>query len=268
MAIEATEAERAVGRGYEALFVPAVFAAWTRHLIDGAGVGEGAHVLDIACGSGVLARHALSRAGPAGRVVGVDPVPGMLAAAAEVAPGIEWVAGRAEALEFGDGTFDCVLSQFGMMFFEDRDAAAAEMFRVMRPGGRLAVAVWNGIGANPAYADLSGLLDEAVSRAAGDALRLPFSLGDAAGVEAPFRRAGFAAVVTETKEEEARFPDLRTMVEAELRGWLPLFGIVLDEAKIAEVLAGAEARLERYAGATGAVAFPTSAHVLTARKPD
>ena len=66
----ATPEELEAGRGYEALFVPAVFEPWTRHLIDGAGVEKGAHVLDIACGSGVLARHVLSHSGPLGRTVG------------------------------------------------------------------------------------------------------------------------------------------------------------------------------------------------------
>lgn len=67
------------GRGYERLIVPALFEVWTKHLIDGAGVREGWCVLDVACGTGVLARHALARTGPNGRVVGVDPAAGMLA---------------------------------------------------------------------------------------------------------------------------------------------------------------------------------------------
>ena len=137
----ATPEELEAGRGYEALFVPAVFEPWTRHLIDGAGVEKGAHVLDIACGSGVLARHVLSHSGLLGRTVGIDPAPGMIAAAREVEPSIEWVLGSAEGLEFDDDIFDCIVTQFGMMFFEDRHAASSEMFRVLKPGGRLAIAV-------------------------------------------------------------------------------------------------------------------------------
>lgn len=78
------------GRGYEALFVPALFENWTRHLVEGADVREGSHVLDVACGTGVLARAALSTAGEGGRVAGADPAPGMLAMAREIEPGIEW----------------------------------------------------------------------------------------------------------------------------------------------------------------------------------
>ncbi len=98
----ATQEELDAGRGYEALFVPAVFSPWTRHLVDGASVAQGAHTLDIACGSGVLARHVLSKTGDSGRVVGIDPAPGMIAPARELESNTEWVLGSAEELEFED----------------------------------------------------------------------------------------------------------------------------------------------------------------------
>lgn len=263
----ATEEELEAGRGYEALFVPALFEPWTGHLVDGAGVEIGSHVLDIACGSGVLARYALSKSGKSGRIVGVDPAPGMIAAAREIEPGIEWVLGSAEELEFDDAVFDCIVSQFGMMFFKDRDAAASEMFRVMKPGGRLVVAVWNSIDNNPAYGDIIAVLDEQVSTAAGDALRLPYSLGDPEEVLGVFDHAGFTDLEVETKTEQATFPSSRTMVEAELRGWLPLFDIHLSEEKIADVLVKSDSKLAKYAAQSGEAVFPTSAHIVTAYKP-
>ena len=137
----ATPEELEAGRGYKALFVPAVFEPWTRHLIDGAGVEKGAHVLDIACGSGVFARACIIALRAFRPHCWIDPAPGMIAAAREVEPSIEWVLGSAEGLEFDDDIFDCIVTQFGMMFFEDRHAASSEMFRVLKPGGRLAIAV-------------------------------------------------------------------------------------------------------------------------------
>ena len=262
-----TQEELEAGRGYESLFVPALFARWTRHVIEGAGVREGSHVLDIACGSGVLARDTLSQVGSSGRVVGVDPAPGMIAAAREVETEIQWVLGNAEELEFNDATFDCVVSQFGMMFFMDKNAAANEMIRVLKPGGRLAVAVWNSIDNNPAYGDIIAVLDEQVSTAAGDALRLPYSFGDTDEVTNVFTQAGFKDLRVETKSEQAVFPGSRTMVEAELRGWLPLFDIHLNEEKIADVLVQSDDKLSRYASQTGEAVFPTSAHIISGRKP-
>jgi SAM-dependent methyltransferase len=254
------------GRGYESLFVPALFEVWTGHLVDGAGIRDGSHVLDVACGTGVLARKALARAGSNGRVVGADLAPGMLAAANEIEPGIDWICCAAEALDVDDAMFDSVVSQFGMMFFEDRQKAVDEMFRALRPGGTLAIAVWRSIEHNPAYADIISILEEQVGTAAADALRLPFSLGDADAVAAVLDGSGFADIAVEAKTESATFPGSRQMVEAELRGWLPLFDIFLDEDKIAEVLLESDKTLSKYAGPSGEAVFPTSAHVFTARK--
>ena len=254
------------GRGYESLFVPALFEAWTKHLVDGAGVREGSHVLDVACGTGVLARNALARAGAKGRVVGADPAPGMLAAAKEIEPGIEWVLCSAEALGVDDETFDCIVSQFGMMFFQDRQKSADEMFRAMNPGGSLAIAVWRSVEHNPAYADIISVLQEQVGTAAADALRLPYSLGDAGKVTAVLESSGFTDIKIEAKTESARFPSSRQMVEAELRGWLPLFDIFLSDDEIDNVLIQSDKTLGNYADPSGEAVFPTPAHVFTARK--
>ena len=254
------------GRGYETLFVPALFEVWTRHLVEGAGVREGSHVLDIACGTGVLARSALAKAGTGGRVVGADPAPGMLAAAQELEPTIEWVLCGAEDLDVDDESFDCVVSQFGMMFFEDRKKSAREMFRVLKPGGSLAIAVWRSVEHNPAYADVISVLQEYVGTDAADALRLPYSLGNSDDVIAALESGGFRNVTVEAKTETARFPSSRQMVEAELRGWLPLFGIFLGEDKISEVLKESEKTLGKYSGPAGEAKFPTSAHIFTASK--
>ena len=261
-----TAEELEAGRGYEALFVPAVFDRWTKHVIDGAGVSRGSRVLDVACGSGVLTRHAFRQAGPSGHVAGVDPAPGMIAAAREIEPGIEWTLGGAEDLPFDDNAFDCVVSQFGMMFFRDRHAAAREMHRVLAHGGRLAVAVWNSVEHNGAYGDIIAVLDEHVSTAAGDALRLPYTLGDETAIAKTFADAGFSDVSFDTRIENACFPSPRTMVEAELRGWLPLFDINLSEDEIADVLVRSDEKLSKYASPTGKAVFPTSGHIIKATK--
>ena len=253
-------------RGYENLFVPALFEQWTKHLIDGAGIREGSHVLDVACGTGVLARKALSRTGPGGRIVGVDPAPGMLVAAKDIEPNIDWILCGAEALELDDETFDCVISQFGMMFFQDRQKSVDEIFRVLKPGGSLAIAVWNSVEQNPAYADIVSVLQEQVGTAAADALRLPYSLGKTQEVTAVLDISGFTGITVERKVESARFPSSRHMVEAELRGWLPLFDIFLSDAEIKNVLVESDKTLSKYANSSGEAIFPTSAHIITARK--
>lgn len=252
-------------RGYETLFVPALFGVWTKNLIEAAKVQPGQTVLDVACGTGVLTRDVSAELGAAGSVTGLDPAPGMLAAAQEIAPDIAWVSGHAEDLPFPDHSFDVVLCQFGMMFFQDREKACAEMLRILKPGGALAVSVWNSTEHNPAYKALISLMESEVSEAAASAVSLPFSLGDPDIVTGVLNESGFVDVSVSTLSETARFPSTRTMVEAELRGWLPLFDIHLSDPEIARVLSASDPVLAAYA-VSGEAVFATSAHVISARR--
>jgi ubiquinone/menaquinone biosynthesis C-methylase UbiE len=110
---------------YDEFFLPALFEQWAGQVCDAAMVGAGHSVLDVACGTGVLARAARQRVGPTGGVVGVDINDGMLAVARRNEPAIDWQQGAAEQLGFDDDRFDAVVCQFGLMFFADRVAALA-----------------------------------------------------------------------------------------------------------------------------------------------
>lgn len=266
MSYGASAAAVAAAVAYEALHVPALFGAWAETVLDAAKVGRGHRVADVACGTGILARAAHARVGEGGYVVGVDPDAGMLTVAAREAPGVEWRAGTAEALPVEDDSQDAVVSQFGMMFFRDRDQAVAEMLRVLAAGGHLAVAVWDALERSPAYSAIVALLEARAGSDAADALRAPFALGDAYTFALPFRRAGVEALKVTTHSGTARFPDVRTMVEADLRGWLPVMGVVLDEEGIEEILAAAEQALASFVDAQGRVVFPSSAHILSGVK--
>ncbi len=119
-------------------------------MVAGAGVDSGDAVLDVACGTGLVARGALPRVMPGGRVVGIDVNPTMLAVARSLGdPGIEWMESPAERLPFEDESFSHVLCQQGFQFFADPVAAAAEARRVLRPGGVLVATVWATPGRNP-----------------------------------------------------------------------------------------------------------------------
>lgn len=132
---------------YQRLLAPVVFEPWAEILVDAAGVGAGAHVLDVASGTGVVARLAARRAGPEGRVVASDVSGPMLAHASlqalpETAAPIEYVEASATALPFPDDSFDAVLCQQGLQFFTERLDAVREMSRVLRASGVVCASVW------------------------------------------------------------------------------------------------------------------------------
>jgi len=256
----------AAAAAYENLHVPALFRQWAPRVVAAAGIGRGQRVLDVACGTGILARAARQAAGPDAYVAGLDPATGMLAIAQRIEPSVDWIEGVAEELPWRDQTFAAVVSQFGLMFFRDRIAAVREMLRVLAPGGRLAVAVWDSLDRSDAYPLVVDLLEKIAGTPAADALRAPFVLGDPAALTALFEEAGAADIALLTEHGTAAFPDIRTMVEADLRGWLPVMGIDLDESQISDILEAAESVLAGYLIDDGSVRFGAPAHIVTAGK--
>jgi ubiquinone/menaquinone biosynthesis C-methylase UbiE len=257
------QAQIDAANAYEELMVPALFGEWAPRIADAARLRPARRALDVACGTGVLARETAARTGATGTVVGLDPAPGMLEVASRLAPALEWRQGVAESLPFPDESFDAVVSQFGLMFFGDRGAALREAVRVLTPEGRVAFAVWDSLDSMPAYATEVAVLERVAGERAADAVRAPFALGDREGLAALFEDAGVASVAVTTDRGRAEFPSVRVMVEADLRGWLPVMGVVLSEEQIARTLDAAEDALAPYVTAAGTVAFDTSAHVVT-----
>ena len=147
---ETFQLDHVAAEAYEATFVPRLFEQWAPHTLDAAGVTAGRRLLDVACGTGIVARTAADRFGTAA-VVGVDLNPAMLAVARRVAPAIDWRRGDVIDLPFESATFDAVTCQMAMMFFPDRHRALSEMARVTRPGGRIGLVVPASLDAQPAY---------------------------------------------------------------------------------------------------------------------
>lgn len=249
---------------YEAFFVPALFAEWAPRVADAAAIEHGHAVLDVGCGTGVLAREALERVGPDGSVVGLDRNPGMLAVAGEREPAVAWREGRAEELPFEDASFDAVTCQFSLMFFEDSAAALSEMWRVTRPGGRVAVAVWDSLDATPGYAAMAELLRRLFGDEAAESLRVPYAMGDTAALGRLFERAGLGTPHVDTVSGTARFPSIERWVYTDINGWT-LAG-KLDDDQYQRLLKEAEGSLGAFVQADGTVAFASPAHVVTAVK--
>ncbi|MEV5826887.1 class I SAM-dependent methyltransferase [Spirillospora sp. NPDC052242] len=251
-------------------------AAVTRRLLELGGVRPGHAVLDVATGLGEPALSAASVVGPSGRVLGIDISPRMLEAARRRAAGagnVEFAVADAEAPGLPPGSFDVVLSRWGLMFAVDHGALFRSLARLLRPGGVLAAALW----APPARVPMMALGHAAVR----ERLRLPppppgtpgpFSMAEAGTLAAEVRRAGFAEVsVTEhvvpfrvaSPQEYAEFARA-VMPPGLLRAVREAFGSADDPGTWAAVAAAAE----RYRSGDGGLLLPSTALLLRAARPE
>jgi len=248
---------------YDEQFVPALFRPFSGIVADSAGIGAGQRVLDVACGTGVLACTAAQRVGSTGAVVGLDANPEMLAVARRKPVPVEWVDGRAEALPFPDASFDAVVSQFGMMFFDDRAGALREMRRVLHRGGRLAVAVCDAVEHSPGYAALATLLQRLFGARVADAFRAPFAIGDPALLRSLCGQAGLGQADIAAKTATVRFPSIEALVSTE-RACVWTLGGLLDTGQFERLLDEAQGVLQPFVEPGGSVAFAMPALLITA----
>ena len=188
--------------------VPSLFAPWAAYLIQRAHPQLGELVLDIACGTGVVARNVAPRVGSHGIVIGLDVNPDMISMARAAAErdqvAIEWYTSPAEQLPFPDENFDLVFCQFGLMFFSDRHAALKEMHRVLRIGGRVVLSVWQGLERHPFYQTLHNVSSRLLGKSA---VQTVFSLGDSDELRKLLTDAGFQQIELESLSIMVRFPN-------------------------------------------------------------
>jgi ubiquinone/menaquinone biosynthesis C-methylase UbiE len=249
---------------YDQFYLPALFEEWTERVLQAARIVPSQSILDVACGTGVLTLAAAETAGPAAGVIGLDINQGMLAVAQKKSTSIEWKYGRAENLPFPDDHFDAVISQFGLMFFDDRRAAIREMLRVLKPGGRIAVAVWESLDKTPGYAAVTNLLQRLFDDQAADALRAPYVLGDKKVLQSLFSGAGIGNLEIRTYPGKASFPSLESWMYTDVKGWT-LNGLI-DQDQYELLLAEAENELQMFIGETGEVSFDSPAIIISGYK--
>lgn len=192
---------------YERYFVPHIAAPLAEDLLETAALRPGERVLDVACGTGIVARLARQRIGDGGSLAGLDPNPGMLAVARSLAspkPAIDWHEASAEAIPLADGAFDVALCQLGLQFMTNKLGALREMRRVLAPGGRL---VLNVPGPTPPlFAVLADALATHIDPRAASFAHIVFSLHDERELRELTNAAGFRDVRVDARRTTLALP--------------------------------------------------------------
>lgn len=247
-----------------------MFAPCAERLLDLAAVRPGTRVLDVACGTGIVARQAAAKVGVGGSVVGTDLNEGMLEVARAVAAyapsGIEWHAADAAEQPLPDGSFDLVCCQQGLQFFPDRPPVLREMHRVLAPDGRVALGVWRAIDHQPVFAAFVAALEQHAGPETAALMRRPFSGPDRDGLRKLLADAGFGETQVHIGGFLARFASpgefLRQQVVSS-----PLAGPIgeLDEGHREALRHHLDQALEPWADDDG-VAVPLQTWLVTASR--
>jgi SAM-dependent methyltransferase len=252
---------------YQGFLVPGMFTPFAARLIADLEIAPGSAVLDVACGTGVVTRFAARATGSTGTVTGVDIGPPMLAVARsqsaepDSAP-ITYLEGSALDLPLADRSFDFATCHHGFQFFPDRVGAALEIHRVLRHGGRVAIACWTGLEETPVFRAIRDSLRVAVSEEAGQMMNSPFSV-PAAELTTLLETAGFTAAGVERVELMASFPGVpdfgaRVIAAGPVAAQFNLAPVVAREAVAAAVAEAAE----QYTDAD-TVSFPMYSNVAS-----
>jgi len=244
---------------YEAQFVPALFADWASHTVAAGDINKGTRVLDVACGTGIVARTAADQIGT-GTITAVDANQAMLDVARRVRPEIDWQHGVVDDLPFADDAFDAVLCQMAMMFFPDRANAIAQMARVTATNGRVVLCVPSSLDRQPAYAPFVDMVVRHAGPEAQSLLGTYFSCGDPAELTALMHASGLSDVQTVTRMGTLKTPSIEAFVRTEVEG-SPLVERLEDDV-YTEIRHEAETVLAPFTTADGRADVPIEGHVI------
>jgi ubiquinone/menaquinone biosynthesis C-methylase UbiE len=243
---------------FERLLVPAIFERYARALVERARpLGPSDRILDLGCGTGIVARVLRERLGGAARITGVDIHAGMLAKAQSIAPDIDWVEASAVALPFANGSFEVVFAQQVLQFVPDRVAAMREIRRVLVPGGRLIASTWRARSHQPLFEAL-GLVAE---KHLGPGNDKRWSL-DGDELRGLLTVAGFSNVQLDTTSLEERHTVVPVQASTAAAGYTNV-----DPATMAKIEADSKPILARHTAADGAITNLSVTNVAIARVP-
>jgi ubiquinone/menaquinone biosynthesis C-methylase UbiE len=212
---------------YEQYLVPTIFVPWAQHLLSKAVPKQGDNILDVACGTGIVARMAKARVGATGRVVGVDLNGGMLSVARTIDAGgtIDWIEADVCAIPLEDNTFETAYCQQGLQFFPDKVAALSEISRLLHPGGKCLVVVAQSLEKNPLMRSQVAALTRHVDESAAAGIRAVCGLSEGHEIAELFNAAGYRDVRWETVDLTLTYKDGREFVRNGIMS-TPVAGVI------------------------------------------
>ena len=181
---------------YEQFLVPVIFVPYTQYLLSQSDLETGNNVLDVACGTGIVARMVKARVGATGRVAGVDLNAGMLAVAKLVTPSglIEWIAADVGQIPLEDELFDVAYCQQGLQFFPDKVGSIREITRLLKPNGTYTAIVAKSLDQNPLMSSQVAALTKHIGKDAAAGIRVVCELSNGEEVAGLFVQAGLRDV--------------------------------------------------------------------------
>jgi ubiquinone/menaquinone biosynthesis C-methylase UbiE len=238
-----------------------------RDLLDLVPPAVGERALDVACGTGAVARLVAERVAPTGRVIGLDIDAAMLAVGRTVAthPNVAWLMADGQELPCDDGVFDLVFCQQGLQFLSDRLRALREMRRVLRSDGRLGISCWRTAENSPPYAAVERALERRFGR--GRSALPRFALGDGVQLRRLIEAAGFRDVQVHPRTTLVEWPSTDMFVRAIAAGAPTMMGALgeLDETLLSAISTEVETEVETFRLESGVLRFPMGNHHVTAR---
>ncbi len=255
---------------YEKYIVPAFGHSWAKDIVERAALKKDDRILDLACGTGLVARCSFEALGKAGHITGIDINEAMIKKAREICPtkttSIEWERGDVNALPFSNSEFDVILCQQGFQYFSDKSRALKEINRVLSASGRLLFSVWRDIKYFPFYLALSDALKQYVSPEYAKALASAFSLGDSTFLREILKTAGFKKIHINIAIKQMRFSPIKEFLIGGFAG-SPFANeiLTLEQSIRDEMFNNICDALSDYADDDG-LAAPMESYVVTAYK--
>lgn len=201
---------------YERILVPAILGPFAQATSVWANLPVGAFVVDVGCGTGAATRSAAERVGSTGRLVGIDVNAGMIAIAQSLSPAlgapIEWMEHSAYRLPIPDQSVDVVLCAQTLQFLDQRPQALAEMYRVIKPDGHVALSLWCDIQANPYFHTLVEAVARHIGPETAAGLGAAFRLSDADEICALLSAAGLVSIEMAVVQLDLDLPALAEFV--------------------------------------------------------